>query len=365
MHKNFGEWYRLVSIEPNADLLERRWAGVEEWVSTLRGDDESILETVRIFHSLQGKTSREGFLEAFRKHDAAFPQRNELEQRVLAGAALVECVHHGGDEENEGDGMHAAIIAGTALEASSLRVSDPPLGEVKGEVLAGLHEIARSQRKRSAFSAVVIGIKEEELITKAMEQVAAAPDVAQLKSHVGTVFQSLLNMLRCSERALENAGHDLRCADEETNILWWLEGGSSRDLNQPWSTLQKDAVPLIAASELADLTDIALGPQNAAALLERIVTKAKGKGPDIQTYVNAVPDDWTKARAAKMPEVALDLTPLSLALSQRGKSDTSSWKEFFEATSGMKASTSLAPERVARQVYIEAVFLRTLAHAED
>lgn len=30
MHKNFAEWYRLVSIEPKGDVLKHRWAGVAE-----------------------------------------------------------------------------------------------------------------------------------------------------------------------------------------------------------------------------------------------------------------------------------------------------------------------------------------------
>lgn len=364
MHKNFGEWYRLVSIEPDGEKLPKRWAGVEEWVSAIRGNDDAILETVRIFQGLPSRTSRDAFLEAFRKHDPAFPQRNELELRVLAGASLVECMRRRDDEEHEFDGVRAAIIAATALEASRLRVSEPQLGEVMGEVLEGLRQIALSQRKRAAFDAGTIEAKAV-AAAQGMKQVAAAGDWNQLKAHVAPVFQALLDAVRGSQSSLAAAEHNLRCADEETNILWWLESGSSRSLNKPWSTLNKDAVPLIAGSELADLTDVALGPQDAAALLERIVTKAKGKEPSIQSCVNAVPDDWAKARTSRTSEGALDLAPLSLALSQRGKSDSTSWQHFFEATSGMKASTLLAPERVARQAYVEAVLLRALEDAEN
>jgi hypothetical protein len=351
MHKNFGEWYRLVSIEPNGELLQKRWAGVEEWVSALRSDDDSILKTVRIFQGLPPKGSHEAFLEVFRKHDPAFPQRNELELRVLAGASLVECGRSGDDED---DGVRAAIVAGAAVEASSLReAAESRLNEVTEEVLGRLQAIARNQRKRATFNTSFLGTKADE----AMKQVA---------TNVVPVLQLLLDAVRRSERALSAAAHNLRCADEETEILWWLEGGCSRDLNKPWNSLPKEAVPLIAAKELADLTDVALGPQDAAALLHRVVTNAKCKEASIQAYVNAVPDDWAKALAAKkVAESALDLAPLSLALSHRGKSDMSSWQQFFDSTSGMRSTTSLAPERVARQVYVEAVLLRTLANAED
>jgi hypothetical protein len=50
MHKNFAEWYRLVSIEPKGDVLKSRWAGVETWSVSL--SDDAVLETVRMFQGL-------------------------------------------------------------------------------------------------------------------------------------------------------------------------------------------------------------------------------------------------------------------------------------------------------------------------
>jgi len=129
--------------------------------------------------------------------------------------------------------------------------------------------------------------------------------------------------------------------------------------------VSKDAIPLIAASELADLTVVAMSPQDAAAILDRVVTKAKCKETSIQAYVNAVPDDWLKAHTSQMVDRALDLAPLSLALFQRARSNSSSWQEYFEGTSGLKPSEVLTPERIACQAYIEAVLLRTLADTED
>ncbi len=51
MHKNFGEWYRLVALEPDGAKLAKRWAGVKAWATALRSSDENVLETVRIFHA--------------------------------------------------------------------------------------------------------------------------------------------------------------------------------------------------------------------------------------------------------------------------------------------------------------------------
>lgn len=363
MHTNFAEWYRLVRIEPNGDVLKNRWAGVEEWSTSLRDKDDAVLETVRIFQGLPEVTSRETFLAVFRKHDPAFQQRNnELEQRVLAGAALVQVVQH--DQDADNGGLRAAVLAGTALAASRLRVADGPLEELVGDVLAGLHRVARLQRGRRGFDSALLTAEEQKSFSKTIE--TNVGDHNQLRATFATAFQTILKAVQRSESALADAAHDLRCADEETNILWWLEGGCSRDLNKPWSAL-KDEAPLIAGWELADLTDVALGPREVAAFLDRVVSPTKGKSKDqpLHAYVNAVSDDWAKACATNLPERALDLAPLTLALSHRAKSGTSGWQQFFEKTGEVAPAKPLAPEVVAKQAYVEAVLLRTLAKTKE
>ena len=365
MHKNFAEWYRLVRIEPNGDVLMNRWAGVEEWSASIHGKDDAVLETVRIFQGLPEVTSREPFLAVFRKHDPAFQQRNnELEQQVLAGAALVHVTTRGEEADEDDADLRTAFLAGTALAASRLRVTDGPLEEVSEEVLAGLQKLARHERRRRGFDSTLLTPEERMSFSKTIE--TNVPDHTHLRESFATAFQTILKALQRSENALADAAHDLRCTDEETNILWWLEGGCSRDLNKPWSAL-KDEASLTAGWELADLTDVALGPREVAAFLERVVWSTKGKGEDqpLHTYVNAVSDDWATARTTGLPERDLDLAPLSLALLRRAKSGTSNWQLYFEKTSGVVPSKPLAPEVVAKQAYVEAVLLRTLAVTED
>lgn len=367
MHKNFGEWYRQVSIPCTDESLKKRWAGVKSLATTIRGDVNVLFETVRIFRGLPEKTSREAFLEAFRKADTTFAQRdNAHEQQVLAGASLVHCV--GTCKNDDPESVQTAVLAATALEASSLRVVDPnkTLDEQAGEVRAGLHTIAQQRRRRRPFETELLSLGEED----AFKNIIATNvgDHNQLRASFEKAFLTLLSAVNRSESALDAAAHGLQCADEETNILWWIAGGSSRDLEKSWSAL-KDASPLIAAWELADLTDVALGPQDAAALLERVLPEAKGnksKEQALHVYVNAVPDEWAKASTSKVYANALDLAPLSLALSKRVEGSSTTWQPFFESVSGgLKAGTILAPERVARQAYVEAMLFRTLADVES
>lgn len=359
MHRNFGDWYRLVALEPDGGKLQKRWTGVNAWAAALRNSDENLLETVRIFQGIPSKTSRDAFLAAFQEQDPAFPRRNDFELQVLAGASLVACVQSVGDD---GAGLRTAILAGAALEASRLRVTESRLDEISREVLEGLQALVAKQRERKPFDPSAVSEKADEA-AEALKRVAASGNWDQLKAAVSPVFQGLLDAVRAADRELGDAAHNLQCADEETNILWWLEGGCSRDMSKPWTAL-KESAAIIAGTELADLTDVALGPHHATALLERMLSESKTKGKDtpLATYVNALPEEWTRERKTKADGSALDLTPLSLAIVQRANSDTASWQQYFDASSGMKSSTQLTAGHMARQAYVEAILLRTLAN---
>lgn len=361
MHKNFGEWYRLVSLEPDGEKLQKRWTGVNAWAAALRNSDENLLETVRIFQGIASKTSRDAFLATFQKEDSAFPQRNNLELQVLAGAALVVCVQ---SVSEDGAGLHTAILAGTALEASSLRVEKSRLDEISREVLGGLQALAAKQRERKLFDPSSVNEKANEA-AEALKQVAAAANWDHLKASVLPVFRGLLDAVRAADHELDDAAHNLRCADEETNILWWVEGRCSRDTNKLWAAL-KEGAPIIAGTELAGLTNGAHGPCEVTALLERVLSESRATGKDtsLATYVNALPEEWARERKGQVDDRALDLSPLSLAIVRRASSDTANWQQYFDASSGMKSSTQLTAGRVARQAYVEAILGRTLADAE-
>jgi hypothetical protein len=297
-------------------------------------------------------------LAAFQDQDSAFPQRNDLELQVLAGASLVACVQSVGVDD---EGLHAAILASAAIEASSLRATEPRLEEIMVEVLAGLQAITVEHRKRKPLALNAIRGKADSA-AEALKKVAAAADWDQLKAAVAPVFQALLDSVRAADRELASAAHNLRCADEETDILWWVEGGCSRDTNKPWAAF-KEGAAIIAGTELADLTDVTLGPRNAVALLEHVVSESEGGDLPLAAYINALPVEWARERAAKANESAFDLTPLTLAVMHRAKSDTASWQPYFDASSGMKSSTQVTIARVAHQAYVETILLRALGDA--
>jgi hypothetical protein len=361
MHKHFAEWYRKVSIEPDGNVLLKRWAGVDDWAIELSEDHEKVLETVRIFQGLPSKASMEPFLKVFRKHDAAFPQHNGRELQVLAGASLVALVEAGLESD---DDVHSAVIAGSAVESSRLYNPDASLADIASEIADCLSRLAVGQRARRTLDADAI-LDQTEAAKEALKDVVDLQDIESLTPPLSLILENLLGAIETAVTELSDASHNVRCADEETNILWWLAGGCSRDTDEPWNQL-KEGAAIIAGTELADLTEPTLGPRDATALLERILVDSKTSKKEFPfaKYVDALPDGWARDRGSKAEACSIDLTPLTLAVVNRGKSGKSNWQHFFDNSGRLKSSTPLTATRVARQAYVEAILLRTLADAD-
>ena len=73
---------------------------------------------------------------------------------------------------------------------------------------------------------------------------------------------------------------------EETQILWWLFGESSRTLNKPFRSFTAPQAAVLAGLELGQLTNVTiLGPVAAPAMLERVIQLAPERlpGPRLRT----------------------------------------------------------------------------------
>ncbi len=364
MHKDFGEWYRLVNLEPVDETMRKRWAAIEDWQQSSARNIDHVLELVRMFRDrpVYDSDARESFLSLLLKHDAAFPKRNELELRVLAGAALVQCIILGKDEENDTPG----VIAAMALATSMLRgISKPSrLRDIENIAATLQCEIADDRRRRQRTEDALI----DPSVGKAIEQLTstATPDHNQLKNQLLPVFQEFLKALERAEVALDAADHDSRCADEECNMLWWLEGGCSRDLRTPWTELSNSAVSIVAGKELADLTSQLPGPDQAEALLHKVLSATRCPEATLEDAVNSVPREWLpEAADREISAAASDLVPVCLALSQRAASGDSGWQTFFKETTDLSLSQKIAPVVLAQQMYAERLLLRAISEGED
>ena len=83
MNSDFSEWFRAAGMEPQADELQKRWAGVDAFEA---GRDE-VVSLVELFFGFCGgkDTFLASFRKAFQDADASFRMRdNDRELAVLA-----------------------------------------------------------------------------------------------------------------------------------------------------------------------------------------------------------------------------------------------------------------------------------------
>jgi hypothetical protein len=151
---------------------------------------------------------------------------------------------------------------------------------------------------------------------------------------------------------------DLDVIREESNVLWWVFGESSRDTNKRWSDCSVMQTALMAGKELADLTRIPPGPASAAALLDRVVKTSKAKPPTHVTLKDAIVDialEWRQKFVKDGCPVALEnLSPVSRGIKlsvDLAEEDT--WIQSLATSTKIQRGGKIAPHLLAYQVYLE------------
>ena len=312
MHTDFSEWFRAANLELPDEVLQKRWAGVDAF-EVGRNEVVSLVEV--FFGFFDGKDAFLGvFRKAFQDADSSFRMReNNLELSVLAGAKLVAVM----EDVTMALGDFAALAL-VACAAQNLR-GTPCVAEIPE--LAVKH-LARRSINRGQLDA----------------DDASVPDESQT--------------------ALKQLRRDLDVIGEESNVLWWVFGESSRDTNKRWSECTVPQTALMAGKELADLTRISPGPAAAAALLDRVVKFAKPQ-PLVRIAVkDAIADislEWRQKFAKDRYVSALaNLTPVSqgVKLSVDLAAD-GAWVQSLAASTKIQRGGKIKPNLLAYQIYIE------------
>lgn len=354
MHRNFPDWYRQVSPEPAPELLDRRAAGIAAYTKKLAMADGLHLVTLA-GGRFDDAARTERFRESFRAHDSAFRMNgNDLELALLAATAIAEVVDAGA--------ANAAAIALATVCADARGLRQPPIRpEATDTARRYLERRAQEVREQGDLpqKPTLASIKTQVDTAKAQFAANTSPGAAE---PVAAALAELAKQIVAVTDYAQGLGATLRdhheVLSEETNILWWVFGEHSRDLNVALRTLPMPAAALVAGSELADLTLITPGPIAARAFLEKIL-RAGRRGElkliSIADAVNQADLDWRRKRAATLAKATtLAYSPLLTAL--RTSTEVDGPKDWFPA---FKRQTSIDPEAT-----MDAIDLALQAHEE-
>lgn len=370
MHKSFSDWYRIASIEPNEESLEKRWEGVKNFVELVADDMQYGFEVVRLFHGKEPKDSAivDRFCNLFQEADLTFPMRdNKVELQVLAGASIICCI----DESLASADKLALATVCADCQQLALPTLVPEIISIAKNYLKKSSSNLRSLEMLTPVKSAKVNI--DELMTN-FEAGIQQNDIQVLGSAAKALFEKLSNVrvqnIVSLNKQIKVVNRSLELLREESDILWWIFAENSNDLECRMSDINSSSACIIAGKELADLTMVQPGPFSVEAFLDKMLRTVKNELPERVTLKEAIestPMEWKEKWTDQMNVNKVeDFCPIYLAASKSVEtSGDSAWTAIFEPKSSIKANSTISPLKLALQVYQESLFIKALHKIES
>lgn len=382
MNSLLPDFYRLVDLEPRAEMLALRATAIQSMIDGAEALD--WLGMVRIFIGRPASAdARSAFVEPFRAADPVFPLRgNDAELVVLAGATLFELLQGPGEAA---DVVAYALVCADAA-GKGVRGPIPDVLERARGYLCEAALAARSEGDQDKIAKIRAGanpVKDLKALTVAAvpaDWTAADTQIRETRTRVNDLLTAIKTMHtglaktigQIAELATQAATQPnvaaIEALREEVDVLWWLFGERSRDLDGRFDELQDESIALVAPKELADLTRVLPGPPAARALLARALRIA-GRPTDEELSIRAVVDGspwvwrerWMSAGSAAFE----DLTPIRGAVRRSlDVDDGADWSAAYDRVALLPADTAFTRLTLAEQVYHEEMLRRAVLAEE-
>lgn len=223
MHPDFADWYRRVEIEPKSDDLQKRWQAIEAFHQKATPTD--LANATRVFFGLTPKD--ENFMAKYRAEfkatDDVFPMRdNDAELQVLAGATLARKF---GGSDDWGTAAALALVCGASEGARKAPV--PEIVDLARRALRDHSAGLRAAKKQAPLPVLDLGDKFQNLKGTLG---SGGANFQTLQGPLIDVLQPLLKAVTGVTNWARRAAQAEELRHEESDILWWLFGESSRDL---------------------------------------------------------------------------------------------------------------------------------------
>lgn len=371
MLDEFPVWMHEFELGGDAAARLRRWDGVRD--ITGKAAKEFIEPLVRlafksVIRSKPNSVVLTHIVEAFRQADPESPvDPSGREIEVLAAACLVVLI---GSNEDMELATTSALAVATASVCMARRPNLPmDLADIASMQLRKLSE---TNSRRPDFSHYLDMTVSPLSLDNATQQFRAAPTpdgfAAAMKTTGEATTNALKVLLRNQQRALDATVKTMAMQDEELQMLWWLIGGRSWDLDCPFEKVNVETRTLVMAKELADKTNIHPGPASIKGLLSRAsVGDAK---MSIQIAIMATESDATTIRwlTSLLDDIG-DEEPSSITLPfhlaikrqmEAGSGD--SWVAAWSGAAGIPADFTCSQLQLAEHFYRERLLIDALCN---
>lgn len=351
LNEDLPQWLRVLELSPDPAWHEKRRAGVEALAKQMRHQD--IETIVRLALKSRHVPTNEAIVrtrQPFKSADESFQSAaNDRELQILCGATLAELLR--------GNGQVASVAALAVSAATSLGVNKPDLPFDLAEASeAGIERQAEVHRLRPDLKKLPAVAFPKGEFDKATQKFESQPDLTNVVPTLSVLidaskaaFDALLTS--CSD-GLAATSAFVALQDEELEMLWWLVGERSVDLDRAFGKLAREERPLIVAKELAQMTLYLPGPTAIKSLLARSGLKESDKLA-VPACINACDVDWLRP-LVDGPEPSPVTRPLHLAVKRKLETlDNTSWVAGWAAATGVGADQKFSASHLGTQFYRE------------
>ena len=270
--RTFVKWYNRVNVEPNKDVLESRWRGIQ---SVLRdyNEKDSISLILRIYFEIyDNKEGLDEFNQYFIDEDEMFEEENKEEIIILAGCTLM-CLL----DENIG-----VLVALYLIILSEYY--DNPIPELLGLAKDVFKESTKEYEESEILDSTKIlndiqnKLDELDKYTEEVEEVEEVEEevinTEQIELLTELVKLLSKNMILINDNNIKLIEKNKKY-QEKTRILSWLLGEWSDILEAPLKNVNDINGAFVVGIELADLIEIYPGPYATSGFLNKMIGKCK------------------------------------------------------------------------------------------
>jgi hypothetical protein len=324
VHRDFADWYSRVRMDPPLEVLNARWSGIEGVRRSLKRDDILNLVRAACAQTLPAAEDWTRLREEFKKADPSYLMNKEAEFSVLAAIALVVQLDDAPEDEL------SSLIA-YCLSSATFNGWKCALDALPGRATAHLHDQAIEVRSRRAAEGKAVWPESSTQIDALARGVGSG---FATYDAVVTALKSIVSDVNAIRMAVIQNG---RAADEELNILWWLFSEWCDQVDREFKAAVRLGFPLLAASQLASLTEFVPGPvAHRRFLLRALQTAGSETHATVAALVNDTPQGWRDSVVRSLLPGGSDFQPILMriagtvegaagerGLSTRGASDAS------------------------------------------
>jgi hypothetical protein len=367
INKYFAEWHKAADLEPKADELEKRWQAVEAFVKKIK--ISNALELVRLFYGRPALSSDfvDTYAAVFQSKDPTFPVRqNALELRVLAGSTIAHLV--GTTRTRVTDAVALAMLT-SFCQGLRQEVLNADIIDMARSYLAKESVVVRDVAENLNVEEPDVDLED---LLAALTAAAVGSNMATIKVPLTPPFEKLAQAISTLSESVNKIAGEMaaviKIRREESDILWWVFGGYSRDLGTRISGLIPAFAALVSGKELADLVKLIPGPLASTAFLDKLLDSTDPSvlgSVSIKEGVDATPREWKQDLITEIGELE-DLCPLHLALkTSLAVEKASAWLPHFNRSSGLKGKGVMPLVGLANQMYDERMLIRAVRVANS